>query len=136
VRRIFRSKKGEGYIDVVIGILVLMAVLVVTLNIFEFMTLKEDLDEISGQLIETATFNGCFDAAFDERAEDLQNRFFQFDVETGAQEYFNTSYKRVQLGDKMEVTVSVETYVRGLGVFKIPITVTSYRSGISEKYWK
>lgn len=136
MRRIFRSKKGEGYIDVVIGILVLMAVLVVTLNIFEFMTLKEDLDEISGQLIETATFNGCFDAAFDKRAEDLQNRFFQFDVETGAQEYFNTSYKRVQLGDKMEVTVSVETYVRGLGVFKIPITVTSYRSGISEKYWK
>lgn len=136
MRRIFRSKKGEGYIDVVIGILVLMAVLVVTLNIFEFMTLKEDLDEISGQLIETATFNGCFDAAFDERAEDLQNWFFQFDVETGAQEYFNTSYKRVQLGDKMEVTVSVETYVRGLGVFKIPITVTSHRSGISEKYWK
>ena len=136
MRRIFRSKKGEGYIDVVIGILVLMAVLVVTLNIFEFMTLKEDLDEISGQLIETATFNGCFDAALDERAEDLQNRFFQFDVETGAQEYFNTSYKRVQLGDKMEVTVSVETYVRGLGVFKIPITVTSHRSGISEKYWK
>ena len=136
MRRIFRSQKGEGYIDVVIGILALMAVLVVTLNIFEFMTLKEDLDEISGQLIETATFNGCFDAAFDERAEDLQNRFFQFDVETGAQEYFNTSYKRVQLGDKMEVTVSVETYVRGLGVFKIPITVTSHRSGISEKYWK
>ena len=97
---------------------------------------KEELDEISGQLIETATFNGCFDAAFDERAEDLKNRFFQFDVETDAQEYFNTSYKRVQLGDKMEVTVSVETYVRGLGVFKIPITVTSHRSGISEKYWK
>ncbi len=136
MRRFFRSQKGEGYIDVVIGILALMAVLVVTLNIFEFMTLKEDLDEISGQLIETATFNGCFDAAFDERAEDLQNRFFQFDVETDAQEYFNTSYKRVQLGDKMEVTVSVETYVRGLGVFKIPITVTSHRSGISEKYWK
>lgn len=136
MRRIFRSKKGEGYIDVVIGILALMAVLVVTLNIFEFMTLKEDLDEISGQLIETATFNGCFDTAFDKRAEDLQNRFFQFDVETDAQEYFNTSYKRVQLGDKMEVTVSVETYVRGLGVFKIPITVTSHRSGISEKYWK
>lgn len=136
MRRIFRSQKGEGYIDVVIGILALMAVLVVTLNIFEFMTLKEDLDEISGQLIETATFNGRFDTAFDERAEDLQNRFFQFDVETDAQEYFNTSYKRVQLGDKMEVTVSVETYVRGLGVFKIPITVTSHRSGISEKYWK
>ena len=136
MRRFFRSQKGEGYIDVVIGILALMAVLVVTLNIFEFMTLKEDLDEISGQLIETATFNGCFDTAFDERAEDLQNRFFQFDVETDAQEYFNTSYKRVQLGDKMEVTVSVETYVRGLGVFKIPITVTSNRSGISEKYWK
>ncbi len=61
MRRIFRSKKGEGYIDVVIGILALMAVLVVTLNIFEFMTLKEPLDEISGPLIETATVKGCFD---------------------------------------------------------------------------
>lgn len=136
MKKIITSKKGEGYIDVVIGIFAMMMVLVVVLNIFEFMTLKQDLDEISGQLIETATFNGSFDSEFDERVESLQNQFFDFEVQTSADEYFNAIYERVQLGDKMDVYVLVQTYVRGLGVFKIPITVTSHRSGISEKYWK
>lgn len=136
MKKFIKSKKGEGYIDVVIGIFAMMMVLVVVLNIFEFMTLKQDLDEISGQLIETATFNGCFDGEFDERVESLQNQFFDFDVDTDAESYFNATYERVQLGDQMDVYVSVQTYVRGLGVFKIPITVTSHRSGISEKYWK
>ncbi len=130
------NKKGEGYIDVVVGILILMMVLVVALNVFEFMVIKQDLDEISGQLIETATFNGSFSDDFNNRVADLQDRFFPFTVTTEAEEYFNYSYKRVQLGDMMEVTVSLNTYLRGFGLFKIPITVSSHRSGISEKYWK
>ena len=136
MKKLFKSKKGEGYIDVVIGIFAMMMVLVVVLNIFQFMTLKQDLDEISGQLIETATFNGCFDTEFDERIEGLQGQFFDFDVTTDAEEYYNTTYERVQIGDKMDVYVSVQTYVQGLGMFRIPVTVTSHRSGISEKYWK
>ena len=136
MRKILKSKKGEGYIDVVVGIFALMMVLVLTLNIYEFFVLKQDLDEISGQLIETATFNGNFGGEFDERVESLQGQFFYFDVDTNAESYINAHYERVQLGDTMEVTVSYQTYVKGLGVFKIPVTVSSHRSGISEKYWK
>ena len=36
----------------------------------------------------------------------------------------------------MWVIVSKETYIKGLGVFKIPTTVSVRRSGLSEKYWK
>lgn len=136
MKKIITSKKGEGYIDVVVGIFAMMMVVVAVLNIFQFMTLKQDLDEISGQLIETATFNGCFDNEFDERVEGLQDQFFDFNVTTDAEEYFNAAYKRVQLGDQMDVYVSVQTYVQGLGMFRIPVTITSHRSGISEKYWK
>lgn len=136
MKKVIKSKKGEGYIDVVIGIFAMMMVLVVVLNIFQFLTLKQDLDEISGQLIETATFNGCFDSEFDERVKSLQSQFFDFDVDTDAESYFNATYERVQLGDQMDVYVSVETFVQGLGMFRIPVTVTSHRSGISEKYWK
>lgn len=136
MKKVIKSKKGEGYIDVVVGIFAMMMVLVVVLNIFQFLTLKQDLDEISGQLIETATFSGCFDSKFDERVENLQNQFFEFEVDTDAESYFNSTYERVQLGDQMDVYVSVETYVQGLGMFRIPVTVTSHRSGISEKYWK
>lgn len=136
MKKIITSKKAEGYIDVVVGIFAILMVVVVVLNIFQFMTLKQDLDEISGQLIETATFNGCFDSEFDERVESLQNQFFDFQVDTDAESYFNAHYKRVQLGEQMDVYVSVETYIQGLGMFRIPVTVTSHRSGISEKYWK
>lgn len=136
MKKLIKSKKAEGYIDVVIGIFAMMMVLVVVLNIFQFMTLKQDLDEISGQLIETATFNGCFGGEFDERVESLQSQFFDFDVDTDAENYFNATYEKVQLGDQMDVYVSVQTYVQGLGMFRIPVTVTSHRSRISEKYWK
>ena len=136
MKKVITSKKAEGYIDVVVGIFAILMVVVVVLNIFQFMTLKQDLDEISGQLIETATFNGCFDSEFDERVESLQNQFFDFQVDTDAESYFNAHYKRVQLGDQMDVYVSMETYIQGLGMFRIPVTVTSHRSGISEKYWK
>lgn len=136
MKKIMTSKKAEGYIDVVVGIFALMMVLVVTLNIYSFFTLKQDMDEICGQLIETATFNGCFDSEFDETVGSLQAQFFDFDVRTDAEEYYNATYERVQLGDRMDVYVSVRTYVQGLGMFRIPVTVTSHRSGISEKYWK
>ena len=98
--------------------------------------LRQDLDTISGFLIETATYEGSFGEEFDERCDELKNSFFDFDVLASAEEYYNSTYERVQLGDKMSVTVSVHTYVRGIGAFRIPITVSTTRSGISEKYWK
>ncbi|MBQ3184194.1 MAG: DUF4320 family protein, partial [Clostridia bacterium] len=34
------------------------------------------------------------------------------------------------------VTLSYNTYVKGLGVFKIPVTLKATFSGLSQKYWK
>ena len=136
MKKIISNQKAEGYIDVAVGIIALMMVLVVTLNIYTFFMLRQDLDEISGFLIETATYEGCFGEEFDERCDELKNTFFDFDVIPTAEEYYNSTYERVQLGDKMSVTVLVHTYVRGVGVFRIPITISTTRSGISEKYWK
>jgi hypothetical protein len=59
-----------------------------------------------------------------------------YDLECDADEYFNVDYRRVQLGTRMSVTVSYDTYIKGLGIFKIPITVTVTKSGLSERYWK
>ena len=51
-------------------------------------------------------------------------------------EYFNASKRTVQYGEVIVVEVSYQTYVRGLGVFKIPVTLTAKHSGLSRKYWK
>lgn len=130
------SNKGEGYIDICVGIIALLSVLVLTLNVYSFLTLKQDLDEISEQLIETATYSGCFGDEFNDRAESLKSQLFDFEVETSADSYYNASYKRIQLGNTMKVTVKVHTKIVGIGIVNIPVTCTSTRSGISERYWK
>ena len=55
MKKILSNRKAEGYIDIAVGIIALMMVLVVTLNIYTFFMLRQDLDTVSGFLIETAT---------------------------------------------------------------------------------
>ena len=130
------NKKAEGYIDTCVGVVVFVMVLVIAINIFSFITLKVEMDQIAEELIEAATYSGSFDTRFDQCCADMQDDHFSFNVDYGTDSYFNSTYERVQLGVRMWVTVSVQTYVRGLGVFKIPVTVSVTRSGLSEKYWK
>lgn len=131
-----RNKKAEGYIDICVGVVIFAIVLVIAINIFSFITLKVEMDQIAEELIEVATYSGSFDTRFDQCCADMQDDYFSFDVDYGADSYFTPTYERVQLGERMWVSVSVQTYVRGLGVFKIPVTVSVIRSGLSEKYWK
>lgn len=56
MKKILLSRKGEGYIDICVGIIALLSVLVISLNVYSFLTLKQDMDEISEQLIEVATY--------------------------------------------------------------------------------
>ncbi len=135
MKKIF-NKSGEGYIDTCVGVVAFVMVLVVAINVFSFITLKQDMDEIADELIETASFTGCFGAEFRERNIELQRQYFTYRLSASAEEYYNATYRRVQLGDTMYVTISVQTYVRGLGVFQIPVTLTVTKSQVSEKYWK
>ena len=136
MKKLIKSRKAEGYIDICVGIIALLSVFVLTLNIYTFLVLKQDMDEISEQLIEVATYTGCFGDEFNNRADSLKAEYFDFDVTPAADSYYNATYKRVQLGNTMRVTITVHTKLQGVGVVDIPITATSKRSGISEHYWK
>ncbi len=136
MKNIMKNRRGEGYVDICVGVVVFVMVLVIAVNIFSFVTLRVEMDQIADELIESATYYGCFGIEFTQRKTDMLNDYFDFKTSCGADKYFNSTYRRVQLGDKMWVTVSVQTYVKGLGVFKIPVTLTVKKSGLSEKYWK
>lgn len=136
IRQLIKNKKAEGYIDICVGVIVFVMILVIAINIFSFITLKIEMDQIAEELIEAATYSGCFGDDFWGRDSDMLDEYYYYDIDYGADEYFNSTYQRVQLGEKMWVTVSKDTYVKGLGVFKIPVTVSVTRSGLSEKYWK
>lgn len=136
MKQIIKNRKGEGYIDICVGILALLTVLVLSLNIYSFLTLKQDMDEITEQLIEVAASEGCFGDAFHAREQALKTQYFDFDTAVSADSYYNAAYRRVQLGGTMRVTITAHTKLVGVGIVEIPITATSSRSGISENYWK
>ena len=136
IRKILHSKKGEGYVDMCVGVVVFVMILVIAINIFSFITLRIEMDQIADELIEAATYAGCFGDDFWDAYDYLSNEYYCYDIVYGADYYFNKSLNQVQLGERMWVEVSKETYIKGIGVFKIPITVKIKKSGLSERYWK
>lgn len=136
IKKLLHSRRGEGYIDTCIGVIVFVLILVVIINVFSFITLKTEMDEICDELIETATFTGEFGSDFWDRDGELLDKYYWYGIDTDAERYYNTTYQRVQLGDTMTVTINVTTYLKGFGIVKIPVNVSVTKSGISEKYWK
>lgn len=138
MKKLLKSRKGEGYVDTVVGLFVLLAFVALALNLYSFFTLKQDMDEISEQLISVATENGSFGDAFDDRAASLRNQFnLDFDVSCSADSWYNGEYGQVDHGTVMTVTVSTESEILGLGRYvNIPVHVVSTRSGLARHYWK
>lgn len=134
--KILHSLKGEGYIDTCVSVIVFVMIMVVAINVFSFITLKTEMDEICDELIEAATYSGEFGERFWDRDTDLLDKYYYYGIYPTAEKFYNTSLQRVQLGDTMTVKIDVQTYLKGLGIFKIPVTVSVQKSGISEKYWK
>lgn len=133
---VFGNNRGEGYIDVVVSVLVSMMIIVLALNVFSFLTIKQDMDYFAKEMIEAATANGTTIGR-------TIDRYYELEEETGiypscywSTTYYNTSERTVQLGDTITVTLNYDTYLKGFGIFKIPITLTAKHSGLSQKYWK
>ena len=134
-KKIFSSKKGEGYVDICIATVIFVMLTVIALNIFSFITLKNDMDQIADNLIVAATHSGRFGEEFTDVDMDMIDNYFYYDLDYGAEEFF-TYMDKVQLGDRMWVEIWVDTSIKGLGIFEIPVTVKVKRFGISEAYWK
>ena len=135
IRQKFLSKKAEGYIDVCITVVIFVMLTVIALNIFSFITLKAEMDQIADNLIIAATHSGRFSEEFYAAYTDASENYFSFSIDRSADKYY-TSGDKVQLGDKMWVEVYKYTTIKGLGIFEIPIEVRVRRSGLSEVYWK
>ena len=134
LKKILTSKKGEMYIDAVVTLLVVIALLVFSLSVLRVAPVQSRLDTIADQLIELACYKGCFDSEFYARVEQIKqsNSDLQLEITSGADKWFNDSLHRVQLGESMHVTVRCEFKFMG----SKPITLTATRTGVSENYWK
>jgi len=136
IKSIIKSKCGEGYIDVVVGVLVSMMVLVLALNVFTFLTIKQDMDYFTKEMVESACAEGRTNGEVATRYYELVDELNFYPGYSWSTIYYNSSDRTVQLGDTITITATYRTYVKGFGIFKIPITLTAKYSGLSQQYWK
>lgn len=135
-----KNKKGESYIDVVILVFVSIMAIVLALNVFSYLTLRQDIDYIAASMAEAASMEGL------TKSRDLENLFDELCDNSGvdaeytitAETYYNRTKNEVQLGDPLTVTVTCETNFRGLGALgeSIDITVAVSKTGLSRVYFK
>ena len=128
--KLLRSKRGEGYFDVVIVVLVVVMVLALILAAAPVVSAKIQLDNYADELVREAEIAGRIGAETSARAQILTEK-------TGLAPAIQWSRTgKIQLNQEFTVTCTYKMDI-GFGEFgSFPITLTSKASGKSEAYWK
>lgn len=126
-----KSKRGEGYIDVLVLVLVAMLALALCLRVLPVFVAKHQLDTFATELVREAEIYGRVGSETSRRAAALREQ-------TGLDpriEWSDTG--RIQLNQEVSVTLTLQENIGlfdGFGSF--PITLRAEATGKSERYWK
>ena len=132
IRDVCRNRRGEGYIDVAIGVLCLMLVVALAMTLFPVFMKKQQLDSFAERIVRQAEIVG---------STDVPGRSAQLKHETGLDpqiEWNCDSYSgnKVQLNVDIQVTLTQRVDI-GFFVFgSFPIELKARASGKSEVYYK
>lgn len=140
-----KNKKGEGYIDTAVKFLIAIALVVFAVNVFTMFKTYRDMDIMSKEILEVATYYGTTDTGNDN----IKHAIDVFKEETGLDTaivsimteedgYAEGSNKNVQLGKTITVKVEDKHPIIGFGVFSemVSIPMSTHHTGLSEVYWK
>lgn len=131
LKRIVKSRRGEGYIDVAVLVLCAMLVIAFAVRVFPVYIAKQQVDTFAAELIREAEIAGRVGVETSLQEQLLRER-------TGLTPAVSWS-KTGNLQLNQEVTVTV-TYQTDIGLFagfgSFPITLRADASGKSEVYWK
>lgn len=132
MRNVLREKRGEGCIDIAVGILCLMLVIALAVSLFPVFMVKQQLNRFADEIVRQAEIVGS--TSVNRRIEELRE-------ETGLDpeiswdcDYFEGS--KVQLNGDIAVTLTCRI---NLGFFQFgsfPVEIRARASGKSEVYYK
>ena len=130
------NKRAEGYIDVAVTVLVVSFLLILMVSVFGAVSQKQDLKYMCSELVEMATTTGNI-------GDEVQARYEALFEETGMNPtvsfstvYFDGDSGKVQLGEVISCTLTVESGLPGFGGELFAFTMTATESGLSQIYWK
>ncbi|MDD3228110.1 MAG: DUF4320 family protein [Oscillospiraceae bacterium] len=131
-KELLKSKRGEGYIDVAIGILCLLLVVAFAVQLFPVFTSKQQLDIFATEIVREAEIKGS--SSVDSRIADMREQTGLDPTIRWNCDYY--SGKKVQLNGDIEVRLT-DTVDIGFFVFgSFPIEIQAKATGKSEVYYK
>lgn len=131
MRRIIKSNRGEGYIDVVVLVLCAMLVIAIAVKAFPAYIIKQQVDTFATELVREAEISGKVGTETTRRELLLREKIGI----TPTVQWSKTG--QIQLNEEITVTV---TYNLNIGLFggfaSFPITLRADAVGKGEVYWK
>lgn len=135
MRRIL-NKRGDGYVDIAVAVLIISFLLMLLISVFGIIHQKQTLNQMAEQIVEIASINGCVDGEVMERFEELCRHSGLEPTVTFDAEYFDEDTGKVQLGDVISCTLTMESSLLGFGSEIFPIYMSVTASGVSQVYWR
>lgn len=131
IRGIIKSRRAEGYIDVVVLVLCAVLMLALAVRILPVFVAKQQLDTFATELVREAEVTGRVGSETDRRAAILREK-------TGiAPDISWSTGGRIQLNEEVTVTLTLRRNIGLFGGFgSFPITLQAKATGKSEVYWK
>ena len=137
-RNLFQDRRGEGYIDTALMIVIVFTLMISLMFVFSIFTTYLSLNSTAKQLAHGIEVYGQADAATIALISDGELTDADVQVDTT---WHNASRKTIQLKTPFTVTVHkrinipVLKFITGDAV-NIKLNLTASADGISEVYWK
>lgn len=132
LKQVLRSKRGEGYVDIVVGVLCLMLVVALAVSFLPVFTAKQQLDLFAAEIVRQAEITG---------GTEVSGRVATMRAQTGLDpeivwecDYFRGN--KVQLDGELSVTLKTTVDVSFFFFGPFQVEIQAKASGKSEVYYK
>ena len=127
---ILKSKRGEGYIDVVVVVLVAMMVIAMAVKVYPVFVVKSDLNTFANELARVAEIEGRIGSETTAKKNDLR-------ASLGIDPTVNWSTSgNIDLNEEFSVVLTLPIDIGFFEFGSFPITLTAKATGRSEVYHK
>jgi hypothetical protein len=130
IMNVFKNRKGEGYIDAVIVVFVVVLMIALATSVLPIFIKKAKLDTFADEVVRYAEIEGRIGTQTSVKINQMIN-----DTGLNPIAEWSTSGK-IQLNNEFSLELTLETDIGFFSFGSFPITLTSKATGRSEVYWK
>lgn len=135
IKKFLKNKKGEGYVDSAILILVSVLMIAFAVKVYPVFVAKSQLNHFANEIVREAEVTGQIGDSVNSRIDKLKKELIDVDSIKWDVKYINGT-KKIQLNDSINVTVEKKMNIGFFSFGSFPINVPGKDSGFSEVFWK